>query len=837
MYGSSSPSSTTPTKRPKTLKDDDKNPILVSPKQQVKRHHYMSPTIAAASKAIHPKNKILGGENNHPNIVKASQESLSRKAPDLDENHAFVADSAAAASNKPYDPITNFLSPRPKFLRYQPNRWREIIGRREIERSEGSDMSSISSSTSCSFESRKEVSEDEQGSLDGAAEAFVGSSVDGLNSSVEDALISQEEVLVGFSEDGLIKPEVVSVGFLEDGLIKPEDASIDCSTEDASIDCSTEDALIVPQEALIAFSVAGSNHETSPIVVSQEALIASSVAGSNHETSPIVVVQQALISCSDSENGLINNDNSLNAAQEEVLTTSVENGFINHTETTFVPQEALIISSFDSAMKQETTFVPAQEPHIGSSTDGLTMQEEKLSEETDDEFEEIEEVRGWGLSFIRLLKFLLVLVALVFSTSYITTMNSPSLSVQGLTSLESPQSHYSVQHSVYQFVKSCEDGSEKVAELQSLEIEAVEVNVDEEKIYSDELKEIAESQIAEIDKVCDDEMEKRKVIVDQMTVDEYESLHEMQIPMLSVGVGNIENKEFIELTEGNPEKEIIMEPIEVNESHTDQLCDDAIEKSREILDQTAVEEFEFSHESQIQVISDMASDGKNQIIMEPIEVIDSVNTDKIDDEMDGTENTANHHANQEIVNPELFPSQNGLIEQVGAKLYVFYVVLVISVLMCMGFIMNKEHVKANSSIVAKKSKLIIPSQSEEKEKIKNTSSFKKSSSPMINSLQEGVGDSESYESKTEEVSSFQSQGTKKWMAESEMSCQSVSMETGNRKKAKSVSSYSQPALSDSSYGSFTTEKIIFKKKKESGEIMVTPVRRSSRLVSREIASP
>ncbi|KAI8529603.1 hypothetical protein RHMOL_Rhmol12G0237800 [Rhododendron molle] len=110
--------------------------------------HFMSPTVSAASKASAPRNKVLvernealnSTETHHNNTTNlyskisplcSTDSSVSNRVTpvqsrgsesDDDEHNTCVSDSSLA-----YDPLTNFLSPRPKFLRYKPNRRREIF--------------------------------------------------------------------------------------------------------------------------------------------------------------------------------------------------------------------------------------------------------------------------------------------------------------------------------------------------------------------------------------------------------------------------------------------------------------------------------------------------------------------------------------------------------------------------------------------------------------------------------------------------------------------------------------------------------------------------------------
>lgn len=108
--------------------------------------NFMSPTISAASRASFPLRKKILAERNE---ISSSCESLpphkasnlgsktsslnsisrrSGKVPISSYNCASESDndqenySVVDSSYKPYDPLTNDLAPRPKYLRYQPNR-------------------------------------------------------------------------------------------------------------------------------------------------------------------------------------------------------------------------------------------------------------------------------------------------------------------------------------------------------------------------------------------------------------------------------------------------------------------------------------------------------------------------------------------------------------------------------------------------------------------------------------------------------------------------------------------------------------------------------------------
>ncbi|KAI3455498.1 hypothetical protein Pfo_012161 [Paulownia fortunei] len=89
--------------------------------------HFMSPTISAASKAAAPRKKILAERNENSSTFDAQNHKTSnlgmKKSPKSSDD----------SSVKAYDPLTNYLSPRPKYLRFNPNRRHEIFNRLEKE--------------------------------------------------------------------------------------------------------------------------------------------------------------------------------------------------------------------------------------------------------------------------------------------------------------------------------------------------------------------------------------------------------------------------------------------------------------------------------------------------------------------------------------------------------------------------------------------------------------------------------------------------------------------------------------------------------------------------------
>ncbi|KAM7483794.1 hypothetical protein LguiB_008377 [Lonicera macranthoides] len=121
----------------------------------------MSPTISAATKASFPRKKILTECSNfsdthlqrNPNLDSKPSSKKSPSDPDYEDQNS------SDSSLKPYDPLTNYLSPRPKFLRYNPNRRREIFlyPKNQIRELKHGDEGK----RNLSFDSQKSLVEDE----------------------------------------------------------------------------------------------------------------------------------------------------------------------------------------------------------------------------------------------------------------------------------------------------------------------------------------------------------------------------------------------------------------------------------------------------------------------------------------------------------------------------------------------------------------------------------------------------------------------------------------------------------------------------------------------------
>ncbi|KAF8393458.1 hypothetical protein HHK36_021702 [Tetracentron sinense] len=154
------------------------------PKKSMTKN-FMSPTISAASKAAMPRKKILVERNGASSPIlpdthvqktlhtdsRVSSADLgydsisgysSQVTPisyrvsesDDDDQNTFVPES----SSQPYDPLKNYLSPRPRFLRYKPNRRLGFLLGRHSELREGEDGFRVSGCVS--LESKKSIEEE-----------------------------------------------------------------------------------------------------------------------------------------------------------------------------------------------------------------------------------------------------------------------------------------------------------------------------------------------------------------------------------------------------------------------------------------------------------------------------------------------------------------------------------------------------------------------------------------------------------------------------------------------------------------------------------------------------
>ncbi|XP_062087577.1 uncharacterized protein LOC133794372 [Humulus lupulus] len=223
--------SSSPSIKPSTIsKDTDENePIYqqTSPSlQNITKpmpKNYMSSTISAASKANAPR-KILGNRNEATepcsfetkfekiSILDHSDESLSQSNGGGEED-AHEVD----LPSQPYDPLTNYLSPRPQFLRYKPNRrhCRVIYRGEENEDGEAKEEGLVSGSGS--FDSLK-ASHEEAASDSGGSSS--SSSPSSITQEKEDEDVNEANDEIEESDEDEIEEEEEDKGCNFKGLLK-----------------------------------------------------------------------------------------------------------------------------------------------------------------------------------------------------------------------------------------------------------------------------------------------------------------------------------------------------------------------------------------------------------------------------------------------------------------------------------------------------------------------------------------------------------------------------------------------------------------------------------------
>lgn len=211
--------------------------------------HFMSPTISAASKAAPPRKKVLAERNGVPDVnqilfAKPFNFSPKTSSPKCSTNggtdiksyssepfnfdpktsakcstnccnnvRLCTSEPADDSSLKPYDPITNYLSPRPQFLRYNPNRRHKILVYSENEA--GEIKYGLDAKRGLSFDTKKPAFEESLG------EDTQGSSV---SCSEEGFVTEEDEKMDNDSQDS-------SISSSDKGSVEEEDEKID--NEDA----------------------------------------------------------------------------------------------------------------------------------------------------------------------------------------------------------------------------------------------------------------------------------------------------------------------------------------------------------------------------------------------------------------------------------------------------------------------------------------------------------------------------------------------------------------------------------------------------------------------------
>uniref|UniRef100_A0A7N0RGM1 Uncharacterized protein n=1 Tax=Kalanchoe fedtschenkoi TaxID=63787 RepID=A0A7N0RGM1_KALFE len=158
------------------------SPNLANQKKFSSKKNFMSPTISASSKAVAHRKKVLAERNGSEATEPTCARLLHRRSSSFDLKQGSVDMGAAVYSStdsltsrvkelcgvevgedgdrsKPYDPVFNYCSPRPKFLLYKPDRRSEILQRYEMVESTSSESETGSENEESLLKPTEQVTE------------------------------------------------------------------------------------------------------------------------------------------------------------------------------------------------------------------------------------------------------------------------------------------------------------------------------------------------------------------------------------------------------------------------------------------------------------------------------------------------------------------------------------------------------------------------------------------------------------------------------------------------------------------------------------------------------
>ncbi|TQD92036.1 hypothetical protein C1H46_022361 [Malus baccata] len=406
------------------------SPNLQTPKKPLTKNS-TSPiiSISAVSKrmAIASRKNILGErmeasepdfwnthvEKSHKaidNVSHSLSQALPKSPPSFQSHDADEALSNDLAS-RPYDPVTNYLSPRPQFLRYKPNRRQELfLG---LENGVG-----FRTSTSGSFDYQKATGE----------EVGAVTSPSSLASPRPDGSLTQEDE-VELSDSGSFDYQkatdeevgaVTSPGSLAlphlDGSLKQEDEEIELS------DSGSFDYQKATDEEVGAVTSPGSlalPHLDGSLKQEDEEIELSDSGSFDYQKATDEEVGAVT---SPGSLALPHLDGSLKQEDEEIELS--DSGSFDYQKATdeevgaVTSPGSLASPRPDGTLKQEDEGIELSDEDIEASDAEVEGCDEESDEE---EYEEVEEEKGGKLKGV--LKSLLLLLAIVLFASYMSPMN------------------------------------------------------------------------------------------------------------------------------------------------------------------------------------------------------------------------------------------------------------------------------------------------------------------------------------------------------------------------------------------------------------------------------
>ncbi|CAN6573397.1 unnamed protein product [Malus baccata var. baccata] len=880
--------------------EKSQSPKLQSPKKPLTKN-YMSPTtsISAASKpkAIASRKNILRERNkaSEPDFsnthvekshiaidnVRDSLPQALPKTPSSFQSHDVDEALSDDFSSRPYDPVTNYLSPRPQFLRYKPNRRQELfLG---LENGVG-----LRISTSGSFDYQK-ASEEEVGAVtspgslasprpDGSLKQE-DEEVELIDSGTFDYQIATDEEVGAVTSpgssasprpDGSLKQEDEEVELIDSGPFdyqKATDEEVGAVTSPGSLASPRPDGSLKQEDEEVELIDSGSfDYQKATdgevgAVTSPGSLGSPRPDGSVKQEDEEVELRDSgsfdYQKASDEEVGAVTSPGSLasprsdgSLKQEDEEVELIDSGSFDYQKATdeevgaVTSPGSLASPHPDGSLKQEVEEVELSDEDIEASDE-----ESDEEEYEDDEEEKSGKLKGG-------LKFLLLLLAIVLFSSYMSPMNHQ-------THFEGVEDVFcSIQNSTIEaaLLKKLESGDNLWDQREERRTGFVEVIKGAIEMGTEEV--IVQGEETQIDEEIEDEAK----VEDQ-------NLGDVELADESREVVDPQAEEIEAEKEGGIDDlgEVVVVP----------QLEDIEETSGDIVENSELQgagpfvSDDFDHQN---LVSDVSNAFEGEVAAEQSDGI-------IEKKMDGEEESSTNMAAEPVM-PETLDNDDISFDEVSdlkaeknwreelisfmkskvfytAAIGVFIISVIVASLVSVFRFKRRNATKKDSRtiaspssppskvysepVIAERYNSVFPGRGDD-------SSFRRMS--LYSKHSTGAVSGEYFHSKAPTVellselvvgdvsTSLRSCGMKNKMTEGEESNYSVSSKKlGSKARSVSIaqsteSEFSSISMDSHSYGSFNTPQKVMKKKEggKDGEV-TTPLRRSSRLRNRTVTSP
>ncbi|KAM1219471.1 hypothetical protein ACFX2J_046302 [Malus domestica] len=880
--------------------EKSQSPNLQSPKKPLTKN-YMSPTtsISAASKpkAIASRKNILRERNkaSEPDFsnthvekshiaidnVRDSLPQALPKTPSSFQSHDVDEALSDDFSSRPYDPVTNYLSPRPQFLRYKPNRRQELfLG---LENGVG-----LRISTSGSFDYQK-ASDEEVGAVtspgslasprpDGSLKQE-DEEVELIDSGTFDYQIATDEEVGAVTSpgslasprpDGSLKQEDEEVELIDSGPFdyqKATDEEVGAVTSPGSLASPRPDGSVKQEDEEVELIDSGSfDYQKATdgevgAVTSPGSLASPRPDGSVKQEDEEVELRDSgsfdYQKASDEEVGAVTSPGSLasprpdgSLKQEDEEVELIDSGSFDYQKATdeevgaVTSPGSLASPRPDGSLKQEVEEVELSDEDIEASDE----------ESDEEEYEEDEEEKSGKLKGG--LKFLLLLLAIVLFSSYMSPMNHQ-------THFEGVEDVFcSIQNSTIEaaLLKKLESGDNLWDQREERRTGFVEVIKGAIEMGTEEV--IVQGEETQIDEEIEDEAK----VEDQ-------NLGDVELADESGEVVDPQAEEIEVEKEGGIDDlgEVVVVP---QLEDIEETSGDIVENS-ELQGAGPIVSDDFDHQN---LVSDVSNAFEGEVAAEQSDGI-------IEKKMDGAEESSTNMAAEPVM-PETLDNDDISFDEVSdlkaekncreelisfmkskvfytAAIGVFIISVIVASLVSVFRFKRRNATKKESRtiaspssppskvysepVIAERYNSVFPGRGDD-------SSFRRMS--LYSKHSTGAVSGEYFQSQAPTVellselvvgdvsTSLRSCGMKNKMTEGEESNYSVSSKKlGSKARSVSIaqsteSEFSSISMDSHSYGSFNTPQKVMKKKEggKDGEV-TTPLRRSSRLRNRTVTSP